>query len=156
MRHGRRWAAALLLVGGAVLAGCAGSEAGAPAPGADADKPARVEPVAGTAAKKVVLTEQAVTRLGIRTETVSIAAVAGVAGATRTRTTVPYSALIYDTAGVTWVFEEVAPRSYLRRQVVVDVIDGETMVMASGPPLAARVVTVGAAMLYGAELGTGI
>jgi hypothetical protein len=155
MRHASRWAAALLLVGGALLSGCARSAAGTAAPGAD--KPARVETVAGTEAKKVILTEQAVARLGIRTETVSLTVAAAAAGGgTATRTTVPYSALLYDTKGQTWVFEEVEPNSYLRRKVDVEVVDGETVVMRSGLPLAARVVTVGAAMLYGAELGTGI
>ena len=33
---------------------------------------------------------------------------------------------------------------------------GETVLMRSGPALGATIVTVGAAMLYGAELGTGV
>ena len=72
-----------------------------------------------------------------------------------TRTTVPYSALLYDTKGDTWVFEVVAERSYLRKKVAVEVVDGETVVMTSGPAVGATVVTVGAAVVYGTELGTG-
>jgi hypothetical protein len=153
MRHASRWAAALLLVGGAALSGCSGSAAGAPAPASE--QPAAVESVPGTDAKKVVLTERATTRLGIRTETVSLVPTTGTAGGTEIRTTVPYSALIYDTKGDTWVFEEVAARSYLRKKIAVEVVDGETVVTRRGPALTAKVVTVGAAMLYGTELGTG-
>ena len=152
MRHASRWAAALLLVGGTALSGCAGSAVGAPAPGSE--QPARVEPVPGTDAKKVVLTERAAARLGIRTETASLVASTGAAG-TEARTTVPYSALLYDTKGDTWVFEEVAVHTYLRRKIDVEVVDGETVVTRRGPSLTAEVVTVGAAMLYGTELGTG-
>lgn len=153
MRHASRLVAALLVVGGTALGGCTRSEAGAAASGGE--KPAKVEAVAGTEAKKVVLTEQAVTRLGIRTETVSLMAVTGANGKVATRETVPYSALLYDTKGDTWVFEVVEPRSYLRKKVVVDTVEGETVLMRGGPPVASTVVTVGAAMLYGTELGTG-
>jgi hypothetical protein len=146
-----RWAAALLVIGGLALTGCTKSEAAA---GAAAEKPAKVEAVAGTDAKKVVLTEQAVTRLGLRTATVGKKSVA-TGGTTATRTTVPYSALLYDAKGDTWVFEVVAPRSYLRTKVAVEIVDGETVVMTDGPAAGTSVVTVGAAVLYGAELGTG-
>jgi len=145
-----RWAAALLVIGGLALTGCTKSEAAAGA----AEKPAKVEAVAGTDAKKVVLTEQAVTRLGLQTAAVAEKSVA-TGGTTATRTTVPYSALLYDAKGDTWVFEEVAPRSYLRTKIAVEIVDGETVVMTDGPAAGTSVVTVGAAVLYGAELGTG-
>ena len=102
----------------------------------------------GSKASKVTLTEQAVARLDIRTAPVARGTTAG-------RTTVPYSALLYDTEGVTWVFEEVGPRAYLRREVGVEVVDGDSVVMTSGPAVGRTIVTVGAAVLYGTELGTG-
>ena len=148
--HASRWVAALLVIGGLALTGCTRLEAAAVA---GAEKPSKVEAVAGTEAKKVVLTEQAVTRLGLETATVAARTAAG--GKTATRTTVPYSALLYDTKGDTWVFEVVAERSYLRKKVAVEVVDGETVVMTSGPAVGATVVTVGAAVVYGTELGTG-
>jgi hypothetical protein len=150
--HASRWAAALLVIGGLALTGC--TEVGTAAI-VGADKPAKVEAVAGTEAKKVVLTEQAVTRLGLQTDTVAARTVPGAGGKTATRTTVPYSALLYDSKGDTWVFEVVAERSYLRKKVAVDVVDGETVIMTRGPAVGTTVVTVGAAVLYGTELGTG-
>ena len=154
MRHASRLAAAVLVAGGLALSACARSDAGAASSGGDG-RPATVEAVPGTDAKKVVLTEPAVTRLGIKTETVAVTAVAEANGGTATMTTVPYSALLYDTNGETWVFQVVGARSYLRKKVDVHVVDGDTVIMRSGPPIAATVVTVGAAVLYGTELGTG-
>lgn len=153
MRHASRWAAALLVVGGLALSGCADPQVGAS--GTSGEEPSKVEAVAGTDVKKVVLTEQAVTRLGIRTETVSVMGVAGASGMPAVGTTVPYSALLYDTNGDTYVFEVVEPRSYLRKKVDVEAVEGETVIMRSGPEVGATVVTVGAAVLYGTELGTG-
>jgi dipeptidase len=150
--HASRWAAALLVIGGLALTGCTKLEAAAVA---GAEKPSKVEAVAGTEAKKVVLTEQAVTRLGLQTATVAARPVRLAGGKTATRTTVPYSALLYDTKGDTWVFEVVAERSYLRKKVAVEVVDAETVVMTSGPAVGTTVVTVGAAVVYGTELGTG-
>jgi len=153
MRHASRWVAAFLVVGGLALSGCERSEAGAA--GSSGEKPSTVEAVDGSDTKKVVLTEQAVTRLGIQTDTVAVKAVAGANGKTATRTTLPYSALLYDSKGNTWVFEVIEPRTYQRKKVDVEVVEGETLVMRSGPSLAATIVTVGAAVLYGTELGTG-
>lgn len=130
------------------MSGCASSTAGPSA----TEKPATVEAVPGTDAKKVVLTEQAVTRLGVKIDTVATTAVIG---ADRPTTSVPYSALIYDVNGITWIFEEVEPRSFLRKRVDVQIVNGETVIMTNGPPVGSRIVIVGAAVLYGTELGTG-
>ena len=158
MRHASRWVPALLVIGGLVigglaLSGCTRSSAGTAA--SSAEQPAKVEAVAGAEAKKVVLTQQAVTRLGIQTASVATKAVRGADGRTTARLTVPYSALLYDVKGDTWVFEVVEPGSYQRTRIEVENVDGETVVMASGPARGTAVVTVGAAMLYGTELGTG-
>jgi dipeptidase len=155
--HASRWAAARrviggLVIGGLALTGCTTLETTA---SARTEKPSKVEAVAGTEAKKVVLTEQAVTRLGLQTATVAARTVRAAGGRTATRTTAPYSALLYDSKGDTWVFEVVGERAYLRKKVAVEIVDGETVVMTSGPAAGTTVVTVGAAVLYGAELGTG-
>jgi uncharacterized membrane protein len=150
MRSVSRWAVALLL-GGLAVTGCTGSHASV---SAAAEEPSRLEAVAGTDTKKVVLTEQAVTRLGLRTAPVGRRTVSP-AGRTATRTTVPYSALLYDTEGDTWVYEVVGAQMYLRKKVDVETVEGETVVMTHGPAAGATVVTVGAAMLYGTELGVG-
>lgn len=150
MRRASWLTAALAVIAGLVLSGCSGT-----AVGSGAEKPAKVEAVSGAEAKKVVLTEQAVTRLGIETGTVATATVTGADGAPADRTTVPYSALLYDVNGNTWVFEVVDQRSFLRKRVNVENIDDETVIMTSGPVAGTTIVTVGAAVLYGTELGTG-
>lgn len=151
MRSVSRWVTALLLLGGLAVAGCSRSPA---ATQAAAEEPARLVAVAGTDAKKMVLTEQAVTRLGLRTALVGQRTVS-TAGRAVSRTTVPYSALVYDTRGRTWVYEMVEPQAYLRKKIDVETVDGETVIMTRGPAVGSPVVTVGAAMLYSAELGTG-
>lgn len=66
---------------------------------------------------------------------------------------VPRSALIRDALGGTWVYENVAAHSYTRRRVSVDRVVGDRAALGSGPKVGARVVTEGAAELYGAEFG---
>jgi RND family efflux transporter MFP subunit len=66
---------------------------------------------------------------------------------------VPYSALIRDALGGTWVYETVADHAYARRRVFVDRVVGELAGLTRGPKSGARVVTQGAAELYGAEFG---
>lgn len=148
-----RWMAALLVIGGLAVGGCTRSDASAA--GTGGEEPSKVEAVAGSEAMKVTLTEQAVTRLGIQTAAAAEKTVPAAGGKTATRMTIAYSALLYDTKGDTWVFEVVEPRAYLRKKVEVEVVDGDVVVMTSGPAAGATVVTVGAEALYGTELGTG-
>ncbi len=67
--------------------------------------------------------------------------------------TVPWSAVIHDIHGGTWLYEQTGDRAYTRRRVVVRHVAGETAVLASGPAPGARVVTAGAAELFGTETG---
>lgn len=68
---------------------------------------------------------------------------------------VPWSAVLHDTSGGTWVYENTAPQQYVRRRVEVRrVVDGRA-VLARGPAVGAKVVTAGAAEIFGTEFGTG-
>jgi hypothetical protein len=71
------------------------------------------------------------------------------------RMVVPYSALIYDLQGNTWVYTSSEPLVFIRQPVVVDYIDGDNVVLLQGPPVGTDVVTVGVAELYGADTGVG-
>jgi RND family efflux transporter MFP subunit len=66
---------------------------------------------------------------------------------------IPFSALIRDALGGTWVYENVSPHVYIRRRVFVDRVVGELAALNSGPKAGAKVVTQAAAELYGAEFG---
>ena len=67
--------------------------------------------------------------------------------------TVPWSAVVFDIHGGTWLYEQVGPRRYTRRRVVVGYTVGSEAVLASGPPAGAKVVTAGVQELFGAETG---
>ena len=68
---------------------------------------------------------------------------------------VPYSALIYDPNGQTWVYTSPKPRTFVRQKVDVDYIEGNLEVLNEGPPLGTVIVSVGVAELYGAEFEIG-
>jgi RND family efflux transporter MFP subunit len=68
---------------------------------------------------------------------------------------VPWSAVLHDTNGGTWVYENTAPQQYVRRRVQVLRVVNSLAVLARGPAVGAKVVTAGAAEIFGTEFGTG-
>lgn len=78
---------------------------------------------------------------------------------------VPWSAVVYDIYGGTWVFERTGPHTYTRRRVLVSHTVGTDAVLADadpnapatdtpvGPPVGAQVVTAGVQQLFAAETG---
>jgi RND family efflux transporter MFP subunit len=68
---------------------------------------------------------------------------------------VPKSALLHDAYGGTWVYVASAPQLYTRYRVSVVDVAGPLAVLSAGPPAGARVVTDGAAELFGVEFGAG-
>jgi hypothetical protein len=111
------------------------------------EEPARLEQIAGTKLIRVVLTARAAQRLDIQVAPVRLGA--------QQRKLMPYAALLYDAQGNTWAYTNPEPLHYVRQPVKVDRIDGELVVLLDGPPAGMAVVTVGAAELFGAELGVG-
>ena len=68
---------------------------------------------------------------------------------------VPRAALLHDAYGGAWVYEAQPEHVYVRRRVnVVDLVDAY-VVLSQGPAPGARVVTDGAAELFGTEFGAG-
>lgn len=110
-------------------------------------EPAVVEPLGGTGRSSVTLSASAAERLGVRTEPVEVAADRG------RRKVVPYSALLYDEHGRTWVYTSTKRLTYLRAPVTVAAVRGDVAVLSAGPRAGTPVATVGAAELYGTELG---
>jgi RND family efflux transporter MFP subunit len=64
---------------------------------------------------------------------------------------IPWSALVTDINGGTWVYESLGEQKYSRRRVAVRYVIGSDAVLASGPPVGAKIVTEGAAELFGTE-----
>lgn len=68
---------------------------------------------------------------------------------------VPYSAILVDAFGGTWLYEAQEGGVFVRHRVVVSDRVGDSAVLQQGPPVGTRVVTVGAAELFGTEFGVG-
>lgn len=66
---------------------------------------------------------------------------------------VAWSAVVHDINGGTWVYEKTGPHVYVRRRVQVRHVSEGTAVLATGPAAGANIVTVGAAELFGTEVG---
>jgi hypothetical protein len=135
-----RAAGLVLLIAALPLASCTEVESESAA----GYEPSKLEPVKGSEDRdRVVFTAEAARRAGLRT-----AAVAKNGGGK----VVPYAALIYDPEGKAYVYVTSKPLSYLREEVVVDRVEGNRVFLSDGPKAGAKVVTVGAAEVYGTEL----
>jgi hypothetical protein len=144
MRRSTVWLAALSVVAVLPLAGCG---AGGEETAASAPEPAKVEPVAGSEELHLItLTDAAAKRVDVQTDVVT---------SEGGRTIVPYSAIVYETDGKTWVYTNPEDLSYVRDHVVVETIEGDRAVLSEGPAVGTEVVTVGVAELFGAENGIG-
>jgi hypothetical protein len=146
-RPSRRWSrplatGLLFVVAGLALAGCAEVETEATV----GYQPAKVEPLAGSDRKRVTFTAEGAKRTGLRTAPVRDD------GSQRL---VPYAAVIYDPEGRTFVYTSPERLTYVRREIAVERIEGDTAFLSEGPPAGTEVVTTGAAEVYGAELEIG-
>ncbi len=65
---------------------------------------------------------------------------------------VPYSAVYYDAKGNAWVYVNTKPLTFERQRIAVDRVVGDMALLSEGPAVGTPVVTVGAALLYGAEI----
>jgi multidrug efflux pump subunit AcrA (membrane-fusion protein) len=70
-------------------------------------------------------------------------------------TVVPASAVIRDIGGTAWVYEAVSEHAFERRRVEVERVEGVSAHLSRGLGEGTRVVTEGAAELYGFEFGSG-
>ena len=65
----------------------------------------------------------------------------------------PWSAVVLDIYGGTWVYERTAEHEFVRRRVVVDFVVADRAALSQGPDAGAEVVEQGAAELFGTEIG---
>jgi len=130
-------------------------------------KPATIEKIEGTELSRVLLTQKAAERLGIETALVREMSAQSMEVPSSDKDAkppqpsgvpqkvVPYSAVLYSTNGNTWVYKRPEPLTFVRHQIKVDYVRGDVAFISDGPPVGTEVVTVGVALLYGAELGFG-
>jgi len=102
--------------------------------------PSTLEEIEGSDLQRVILTEKAAERIGVETVPVS-------------GMTVPYSAVIYDIEGNTWVYTNPSPLTFVRAPIVIDRIEGDQAFLVEGLETDAPIVTVGVIEIYGAETG---
>jgi hypothetical protein len=135
MKHINRWMLVMVVFAGLLLSAC-GAKTAAP----EKVVPSKLEPIEGTDLSKVILTEKAAERIGV--ETVSASG-----------TTVPYTAVIYDIEGNTWIYTNPEPLTFVRQQIVIDRIEGDTAFLTESLPGELNVVTMGVIEIYGTETG---
>jgi hypothetical protein len=144
MRHASYLIAGVVLVAGLGLATITrASESSKDAGHAPA---AAVEAIEGTELHRLTLSEKAAERIGIQTSPVLDQQVGGA-----DQKTIPYSAVIYDEHGNTWAYTTKEPLVFVRDQISVDHIAGDTAYLSDGPAAGTEVVTVGSAELVGTE-----
>jgi cobalt-zinc-cadmium efflux system membrane fusion protein len=66
---------------------------------------------------------------------------------------VPWSAIMHDIHGGTWLYEQTAEHTYVRRRVQVQYVSGKSAVLKEGPKAGTKVVTAGVVELFGTEFG---
>ena len=103
-------------------------------------EPSMLEDIPGSELKRVILTEKAAERIGLQTVQVN-------------GMSVPYTAVIYDTSGQTWVYTNPSPLTFVRAPILVDHIEGDQAFLAEKLETDAPVVIVGVMEIYGSETG---
>ena len=68
---------------------------------------------------------------------------------------VPTASVLRDINGGAWVYASLGKHVFARRRVVVSFVSGTDAVLALGPAVGTKVVTDGAAELFGTEFGGG-
>lgn len=135
-----------LMVTGLVIAGLQITACQRHASTHHVEHPAEVKKIEGSDLSMVTLTERAMQRLDVKTDQVREQGGKAV---------VPYSSLIYDPKGQTWVYTSPAPRTFVRHKVNVDRITGDSAILNAGPPAGTTIATVAVAELYGTEFKVG-
>ena len=135
MKHTKLFLLMLIMVAALQLAACG------PKPiTTEKINPSTLEEIEGSELKRVILTQKAADRIGMQTVPVS-------------GKVVPYSAVIYDIEGRTWIYTNPAPLTFVRAPIVIDRIEGDQAFLSQGLETDDPIVTVGVAEIYGAETG---
>ena len=102
----------------------------------------QLEPIKGTDVSRVTIDAEGVKRAGIQTAPIH---------QNGQGTVMPHSAVIFDADGETFTYTVPEPRTYVRQKIVINHVDGDSVMLSDGPPAGTEVVTVGAALVYGSE-----
>lgn len=118
-------------------------------------EPAHTEHIEDSELIKLTLTDRAVERLGIMTDTITEESLIDDNGEQSIQKVTPYASIIYDFNGQTWVYANPEQNVYIRHEIKVNFIKGQKVYLLEGPPVGTTVVIQGAAELYGTEYDVG-
>ena len=122
------------------------------APGSRPGKPVKAPPAADPLARTVHVFYQIDNKDAAYRPGESVGVILPMKGEA-TSLVAPRASLLRDIYGGTWVYEKIADHTYTRRRVQVDRVVGDVAVLATGPAVGAKVVTDGAAEIFGTEFG---
>jgi hypothetical protein len=143
MTLNHRWILALLVAACLPLAACQKNQV---AEEAD-ESPAKVEHINGEdGPARITLDKEAAERIDLQTAAIEETNANGVK-----QKTMPYAALLIDKQGDSWAYVNTDEETYMREKLKVDRVVGDSVVLAEGPKAGTKVVTTGAAELYGSE-----
>ena len=142
-RQLRAACAGLVLIAGVVtLSACSGGSTGYDYETASHHDPAQLKPIKGTEVQRVIFDAEAAKRVGLQTAPIRQDGQEKV---------IPYESVVYDADGKAYAYTSPEPLTFVRREIDVDHVAGDSAVLSDGPPAGTEVVTVGAAQVYGTE-----
>jgi hypothetical protein len=142
-RQLRAACAGLVLIAGVVsLSACGEASTGYDYETASHHEPAKLEPIKGTDVQRVIFDAEAAKAVGLQTAPIR---------ENGQEMVIPYDAVIYGADGNTYAYTAPEPRTFVRQEISIDHVDGESAMLSDGPPAGTEVVTVGAAEVYGTE-----
>ncbi len=118
-------------------------------------EPSHTEHIEDSELSKLTLTKRATERLGIKTATITEEMVEKGDDKQIIRKVTPYSSVIYDANGHTWVYTNPEPLVYIRHEIKIDFIKGDKAYLLDGPSIGTTVAIQGVAELYGTEYDVG-
>jgi hypothetical protein len=146
LERGRQLRAAcaglVLIAAGVSLSACGEASSGYDYETASHHEPAKLEPIKGTDVHRVIFDAEAAERAGVQTAQIL---------QNGQETVIPYEAVIYTVDGKTYTYTAPEPLTYVRQEIDIDRVDGDSAMLTDGPPAGTEVVTVGAAQVYGTE-----
>jgi hypothetical protein len=142
-RQLRAACAGLVLIASVVsLSACGEASTGYDYETASHRVPAKLEPIKGTDVQRVIFDAEAAKRVGLKTAPIR---------QNGQETVIPYDAVIYGADGKAYAYTAPEPLTYVRQEISIDHVAGDSVVLSDGPPVGTEVVTVGTAEVYGTE-----
>jgi hypothetical protein len=133
----------LVLVAGVVsLSACGEASTGYDYETASHHEPAELEPIKGTDVQRVIFDAEGAKAVGLQTAPIR---------QNGQETVIPYDAVIYGADGNTYAYTSPEPLTYVRQEISIDHVAGDSVMLSDGPSAGTEVVTVGAAEVYGTE-----